>query len=77
MSENENGIRITPTAMRIVVSLFLILSTLFSTGFYIVDRISAVEKKVEIECELRKRIEHQIGELDKKLEKILERLPER
>jgi len=78
MQENTTGAwKQTNNITKLILTLLLILSTLFSSGFYILNRINEVEKKVELECELRKRIEQQISDMNHKLDQIMQRLPER
>lgn len=77
MEENTSSFNATNNATKFILTILLILSTLFSTGFYVLNRIGEVEKKVEVECELRKRIETQIDAINTKLDLIMQRLPER
>jgi ArsR family metal-binding transcriptional regulator len=70
-------VRIPSGIFNLVLTILSIIVILFSSGFYIVNRISDIEKAVEVECQLRSRLEIQIREMNNKIDKVLERLPEK
>ena len=77
---SNNGtrdVRIPSVIFNLVLKILSIIVILFSSGFYIVNRISDIEKAVEVECQLRSRLEIQIREMNNKIDKVLERLPEK
>jgi len=64
MEENTTGyVKRTNSLLNLVLAIMMILTTFFSTGFYFVNRINKVESRVELEGELRRRIECQIVEI--------------
>lgn len=73
--ENKNGI--SGRTLNLILTILSIIVILFSSGFYLIDRIQEVEKTVELECQLRSRMEKQIDRMDEKIDIILQRLPER
>lgn len=72
--EVNNGVKQTSQTLTLVLVTLSILSILFSGGFYVINRVSDVEKRLEVECELRKRTEKTIDDMNRKIDKILEKL---
>lgn len=72
--DEDNRVRSTSQTLTLILVTLSILSILFSGGFYVINRVSDVEKRVEVECELRKRTEKTIDDMNKKIDKILEKL---
>lgn len=77
MTTKDGEVRIPNQVFNLILTILSIIVILFSSGFYIVNRISEVEKAVQVECEIRTRLENQMKELNAKIDKVLERLPEK
>jgi hypothetical protein len=76
-SNDEDSEKLSIKSFNLVLTILSIIVIIFSTGFYVINRISELEKAVVVECEVRTRIERQINRMDEKIEKILDRLPEK
>jgi len=64
-------------ALNITLTVLSILSILFAAVIYIISRLNNVEKRLEVECALRKTIEERMNNIEKKIDQILQYFVER
>ena len=72
--EERNELRRSNQIIQIILAVITIFSLLFGGGFYVLGRVSDVEKTVAIESERRQNIEKTVSRIEEKLDTLIEKI---